>query len=116
MALDEAQILDCLLLLGLPTRTDKAFQFNGDPNRLRDAEIATLLLQTVNAAQEAKVVALLAAYEAAEVDQDTDTLDTPEGLRSDPAKTRARYRQLLADTISFTPGAPGAGGISLMRG
>lgn len=104
MALTEAQVLEALLVLGLPVRTDVSFAFAGDTKALRQAEVARRCLTSLNAAQEAKVIALLAEW--APVASDTDTIQA-EGLDSDPARARARLRCLLQDVIGYRPEARG---------
>lgn len=100
MALSEAQVLEALLVLGLPVRTDVSFAFAGDTSVLRQAEVARRCLTTLNVAQEAKVVALLAEW--APVATDTDTIEA-EGLNSNPARARARLRSLMQDAIGYRP-------------
>lgn len=111
MALSPAQILDALLVLELPVRTDLAETLAHDGEALQRSKIARQLLETVDAAQEAKVIELLTAY--ADPALDADTLDTPDGLKSSPAKTRRLIARKMAQTIGLTTSV---GGFRLERG
>lgn len=112
MILTTAQILSSLLCLGLPTRTDATFAFGGDREALRQAEVATLALQNLNADQANMAIAILAQWTA--IQFDTDILSA-QGLQSNSARTRMLLCKQMADTIGFRPEG-GLNSISLMRG
>lgn len=114
MALTEAQILNALVLLGLPARIDVAAGYTGgDGKANRASAVARKLLEQLNADQEAEVSAILTAYSAVKLDADTIKA---EGLDSSPARTRARLRRALASMIGFTHSGATSGGVQLVRG
>ena len=106
MALSQAQILDALLLLGLPVKVEEAYKygFGDDVERYRLASEARKLLETVDAAQETKVGSILTQYAAIEFD--TDTIKA-EGLDSSAARTRSRLAGMLRDVIGLRVGGGG---------
>lgn len=112
MALTEAQIINCLVILGLPARIDIAAGYTGgDGEALRKSGVARAILGQLNAAQESKIASILNEYTAVEFDADTIKA---EGLDSDPARTRRRLARVLAQTIGLTWG--GVRGWSIARG
>lgn len=106
MALTEAQIIDCLLVLDLPVRTDVTFALGGESVAMRWSEIARKALSEVNYDQEARVVAILEQW--AQVAYTTDKINA-EGLESNPYRDRARIKTMLANTIGLRPNQPGYG-------
>lgn len=113
MALTESQIIDCLLVLDLPARTDVTFALGGEQVAMRNSEIARKALTKVSVDQEARVVAILAQWE--QLAYTTDKINA-EGLESNPYRDRARLKSLLANTIGFRPHGAGAFGMHLGRG
>lgn len=111
MALTPEQILNSLILLGLPGRVDVAAGYTGgDAEAFRKSAVARKLLEQLDAAQEAKVVAVLGQY--ATVEFDTDTIQA-EGLDSSAARTRRRLARMLAQAIGLTYG--GGSGLRIER-
>jgi hypothetical protein len=112
MALTEAQIINCLVILGLPARIDIAAGYTGgDGETLRKSGVARAILGQLNAAQETEITGVLTEY--ASIKYDADTIKA-EGLDSDPARTRRRLARVLAQTIGLTWG--GVRGWSVTRG
>lgn len=110
MALTPAQILDSLILLGLPGRVDVAAGYTGgDGEAMRKSAVARRILEQLDAAQETKVVAILAQYATIEFDMDTIKA---EGLDTSAPRTRRRLARMLAQAIGLTSGG---GGVTLER-
>lgn len=103
MALSETQKLQAKMLLGIPANARYDFLGN-DPNAL---------LSGLSAAQETEVAAILAEWNTLKLSRDRIKA---EGLDSDPARTEAKLRDLLALAIGYRQGGPELGGIRLMRG
>lgn len=110
--LTDEEVLDALLMLDLPVRTDVTFALVGEgaADKLRQAEVARIALDKVNDAQAAKVRSLLAQF--AEVETDTDIINA-EGLDSDANRQRARLRAILRNAIGMPVSA---GGLRIRRG
>lgn len=120
MALSQAQILDCLVMLGLPARLDLAANLSGvigiaggDRDAYRKGLVARELLEHLDATQETAVGELLTQYEA--VKYSTNTIQA-EGLDKSPMRARARLKRMLADIIGYTYASGGAGSITIQRG
>jgi hypothetical protein len=114
MALAEADILDCLVMLGLPARIDIASGYSGgDGEAMRWSSIVRQLLTApqLSADQETAVRSLLNAWRA--VQNDADRIKA-EGLDSNPFRTRARLAAQLANYIGFST-YRGGGGIQIRR-
>lgn len=103
MALTDAQKLQAKMLLGIPANARYDFLGN-DPNTL---------LSGLTAAQETEVAAILTEWNKVKLDADRIKA---EGLDSDPARTTAKLRDLLALAIGYRQGGEELGGIRLMRG
>jgi len=112
MALSDAQIGTCLIILGLPLDTSRTYAQGGnDRETMRRAEYVKYALENVNAVQEAVVKDLLDEW--AKIEYDTDTIKA-EGLDSNPERTRRLIRSRLWTAAGFSP--PTSGGIALVRG
>lgn len=101
MALTETEKLQSKMLLGVPANA--RYDFPGD-----DPET---LLSGLSPAQEAEVKAILGKW--SELKLDADKINA-EGLDSNPARTEAKLRRLLALAIGYR--FPGGGGIRIVRG
>ena len=101
MALTEAQVLDVLVLLGLPASSGLASRYGTNTAQVEAADVREILAG-LGAAQEAAVTSLLTQWQ--EVKADTDRIKA-EGLDSDPARARSHFAELMEDTIGYRPTA-----------
>lgn len=112
-ALSEDYITDGLLCLDLPVQTGTTFQFVGDQQALRDAEVARKAMQSLTTAEQvARCQAIIDEYR--KIQFDTDTI-TAEGLNSSPFRARARLKRMLQNAIGWNPPEGGHAAITLMR-
>lgn len=98
MALTESQIIDVLVLLGLPARADSTRHGAA----YVDAAEVRKILSLLTTAEETAVTNLLSQWQP--VKSDTDRINA-EGLDSDPARSRAHLASLMEDTIGYRPSA-----------
>ncbi len=98
MALTESQIIDVLVLLGLPARASSA----SHGAAYIDAAEVRKILGELSEAEETAVTNLLTQWQG--VKADTDRINA-EGLDSDPARSRAHLASLMEDTIGYRPTA-----------
>jgi len=103
MALTDPEKLQSKMLLGIPANFRADFAGN-DPNQL---------LEGLSSAQEAEVRAILTEWN--KIKLDADKIDA-EGLDSDPARTGAKLRDLLALAVGFRQAPRRVGGFRLERG
>lgn len=101
MALTESEKLQCKMLLGIPANA--RYDFPGDN--------PDTLLNGLSPAQELEVREILGKW--SELKLDADKIQA-EGLDSNPARTEAKLRRLLALAIGYR--FPGGGQLRIARG
>lgn len=101
MALTETEKLQSKMLLGVPANA--RYDFPGDD--------PDTLLGSLSAAQETEVKAILGQWNTLKLDADKINA---EGLDSNPARTEAKLRRLLALAIGYR--FPGGGQLRIARG
>ena len=110
MALTDAEVLDALMLLGLPATEGAEIFYRPQSKVMVRARVAREQLAVLAGAREDLARSLVVAY--GPLRDDTDTIQA-EGLDSDPSRARLRLKRQMEQLLGLPPQE---GGIRMRRG